>query len=60
MVGVHVGVYLKYKSGKLILFGFYLTLYGLYRLGRRCYLHKAIEQLLDTKHIECRAEEYGC
>ena len=59
MVGIDIGRYLEDEACELGFCGLHHALYGLRRTWRRCYLHKAIEQLLHAKVVEGRAEEYG-
>ena len=59
VVGVHVGVNLEDETGEVLLLGTHQPLHGLDGAGRGGNLHEAVEQLLDTEHVEGRAEEDG-
>ena len=57
MVRVNVRCYLEYESCKFLVLGTYHALYRLNRAWARCYLDKAVKQLLNTKIVQRRAEE---
>ena len=59
VVGVDISGNLKDKSCKLLLLGLYIALLGLGGAGRWCNLNKAVKQLLHTKVVQGRSEEYG-
>ena len=60
MIGVHVGMYLKYEACELIFARFHGALHGLYGSGGWCDAHKAIKQFLHAKGVERRTKEDGC
>ena len=59
VVGVHVRMDLEDKASEGRFVGRYLTLLGLDRAGRWSDLYEAVEELLHTEVVECRAEEHG-
>ena len=58
VVGIDIRRNLKDKAREFLLLRLYVTLLSLCRTRTRSYLHKAIQQLLHTKVIQGRAEEY--
>ena len=59
MVGVHVRMDLEDKASEGGFVGRYLTFLCLDRAGRWSDLYEAVEELLYTEVVECRAEEHG-
>ena len=59
VVGIHVGMYLEDEASELLLLWTHLTLLSHDRAGRRSYAHKTIQQFLDAKGVQRRAEKHG-
>ena len=59
MVGVHVRMDLEDKASEGGFVGRYLTFLCLDRAGRWSDLYEAVEELLYSEVVECRAKEYG-
>ena len=59
VVGIHVRMDLEDKASEGGFVRRYLTLLGLDRAGRWSDLYEAVEELLHTEVVECRAEEHG-
>ena len=57
VVRIHIGMDLEHEAGEVILIGIHLTLQGLHRTGRGSDVDEAIEQLLHSKVVQCRAKE---
>jgi len=59
VVGIHIGVDLKYKAGKLRFCGFHIPVFSMNRTGCRRQVHKAIQNILYPEIIQGTPEEKG-
>ena len=59
MRGIHVGLYLEHKAGKIRIERIYLALLGHARTGRERKAQKPLEERLDAKVVDRAAKEHG-
>ncbi len=59
MVGVNVGVDFKHESAELIFAGNDFAFLGAFGLGAWGNFHKAVQQFLHAKVVQCRTKKHG-
>ena len=58
MVGIDVRCYFENEAGEFVFLRCDGAFFGINGLGRRCYLHKTIQQFLDAKVVQCGTKKH--